>query len=61
LFGCLVDGYKRAVEAAKEQMKSRFECEYMGCKIDRDEDSVKFTHPVLIQSYAEEFEMNKAR
>jgi hypothetical protein len=53
---CLVAGDKRAVEAAKEQMKSRFECdvlgelnEYVGCNIDRDEDSVKFTQPFLIQ------------
>jgi hypothetical protein len=65
---CLVAGDKRAVEAAKEQMKSRFECddlgelnEYVGCKIDRDEDSVKFTQPVLIQSYEDEFELNKTR
>jgi hypothetical protein len=31
----------------------------VGCKIDRDEDSVKFTQPVLIQSYEDEFELNK--
>jgi hypothetical protein len=49
-------------------MKSRFECddmgelnEYVGCKIDRDEDSVKFTQPVLIQSYEDEFYLNKTR
>jgi hypothetical protein len=65
---CLVAGYKRAVEAAKEQMKSRFEYddlgelnEYFGCNIDRDKDSVKFTQPVLIQSYEDEFELNKTR
>jgi hypothetical protein len=58
----LVAGDKRTVEAAKEQMRSRFECddlgelnEYVGCKIARDEDSVKFTQPVLIQSYEDEF------
>jgi hypothetical protein len=63
---CLVAEYKRAVEAAKEQMKSRFECddlgelnEYVGFKIDIDEDSVKFTQPALIQSYEDEFELNK--
>jgi hypothetical protein len=59
---------KKAVEAAKEQMKSIFECddlgelnEYVGCKIDRNEDSVKFTQPVMIQSYEDEFELNKTR
>jgi hypothetical protein len=31
------------------------------CKIERDEDSVKFTLPVLIQSYEDEFELNKTR
>jgi hypothetical protein len=59
---CLVPGDNRAVEAAKEKMKSRFECDdlgelnkYVGCKIDSDEDYVKFTQPVLIQSYEDEF------
>jgi hypothetical protein len=33
----------------------------VGCKNDRDEDSVKFTQPVLIQSYEDEFELNKTR
>jgi hypothetical protein len=47
---CLVAGDPRTVEAAKEQMKIRFEFddleelnEYVGCKIDRGEDFVKFT------------------
>jgi hypothetical protein len=65
---CLVSGDKRAVDFAKEQMKSRFECDdlgelnqYVGCNIDRNEDSVKFTQPVLIQSYEDEFDLNKTR
>jgi hypothetical protein len=65
---CLVAGDKMAVEATNEQMKSRFECddlgelnEYVGCKINRDEDSVKLTQPVLIQIYEDEFEFNKTR
>jgi hypothetical protein len=33
----------------------------MGCNIDRDEDSVQFTQPGLIQSYEDEFELNKTR
>jgi hypothetical protein len=35
--------------------------EYVGCKIDRDEYYVKFTQPVMIQSYEDEFELNKTR
>jgi hypothetical protein len=65
---CLFAGDKRAEEAAKEQMKIQFECddlgelnEYVGCKIDRNEDSVKFTQPVLIQSYENEFELNNTQ
>jgi hypothetical protein len=65
---CLVAGDRREVEAAKEQMKSRFECddlgelnEYGGCKIDINEDSVRFTQPVLLQSYEDEFDLNKTR
>jgi hypothetical protein len=64
----LVAGDKTAVEAAKEQIKSLFECddlgelnEYAGWKIDRDEDSANFTQPVLIQIYEHEFELNKKR
>jgi hypothetical protein len=48
-------GDPRAVEAANEQIKSRFECDdigelnkYVGCKIDRGEDFVQFTQPVMI-------------
>jgi hypothetical protein len=65
---CLVAGDKMAVEAAKEQIKSRFDCddlgelnEYVACKIDRNEDYVKFTQPVLIQSYEDDFFLNKTR
>jgi hypothetical protein len=64
----LVAGDPRAVEATKEQMKSRFECdylgelnEYVGCNIDRGEDFLKFTQPVLFQSYEDEFDLNKTR
>jgi hypothetical protein len=62
---CVVAGKPRAVEAAKDQMQSRFECddigelnEYFGCKIDRGEDCVKFTQP-LIQSYEDECILNE--
>jgi hypothetical protein len=33
----------------------------VGCKIDRNEDSVKFTQPILLQSYEDEFDLNKTR
>jgi hypothetical protein len=33
----------------------------VGCKIDRNEYSVKFTQPVLIQSYEDEFDLSKTR
>jgi hypothetical protein len=65
---CLVAGDTIAVETAKEKMKSRFDCddlgelnEYVSCEIDRGEDFVKFTQPVLLQSYEDEFEFNKTR
>ena len=46
---------------------SRFECEacgeldeYVGCKITiPDEHSLKFTQPVIIQSFEDEFELPK--
>jgi hypothetical protein len=55
---CLLVGNKGGVLAAKEQMKSRFDCddiseltEYVGCKIERTDDYVKFTQLVLLQSF----------
>jgi hypothetical protein len=59
---CMVAGDYRVVEAAKDQMKSQFECddvinlaEYVASKIDRDEDSVRFTQPFMFQSSEDEF------
>ena len=59
---CLVAGNKQGVKAAKEQMKARFDCddigeltEYVGCKVECTEDYVKFTQPVLLQSFEDEF------
>jgi hypothetical protein len=44
----------------------RFDCkdcgdieEYVGCKIVRTKNSLKFTQPVLMQSYNDEFELPK--
>jgi hypothetical protein len=46
---------KKAVEKAKEELMERFGCkecgdldEYMGCKIEWTENSLKFTPPILI-------------
>ena len=66
---CLVVGSRKAVEIAKKEMMERFECddvgdivEYVGCKIDIDKENqtLKFTQPVLLQSYEDEFELPTA-
>ena len=48
----------------KEEMMKRFDCsdigetdEYVGCKCEKTNESIKFTQPVLIQSYQDEFEL----
>jgi hypothetical protein len=33
----------------------------VGCKIERTEDYVKFTQPVLLQSFVDEFNMESGR
>ena len=47
---------------------SQFECEdcgemkeYVGCKIERDGRTLKFTQPVLLQSFSDEFELPSRR
>jgi hypothetical protein len=61
---CLVVGQKEAVKKAKKKMTDRFDCdiignmnEYVGCKLDRniEEGWIRFTQPVLLQSYTDEF------
>jgi len=59
---CLIAGDKKGVQMAKEQIKGRFDCddvgllkEYVGCKIDWDEKSIRFAQPVLLQSFEDEF------
>jgi hypothetical protein len=51
-------------EKAKKELMQRFDCkdcgdleEYVGCKIERTADSLKFTQPGLIQSYCDKFEL----
>ena len=61
---CLVAGSESVVTKEKAKMKQLFDCddigelqEYVGCKIvhNRKERSVKFTQPVLLQSFTDEF------
>jgi hypothetical protein len=63
---CLVVGNKGNVKKAKKKMTDRFDCdiignmdEYVGCKLERNwaERWIRFTQPVLIQSYSDEFEL----
>jgi hypothetical protein len=65
---CLVAGNEEGVLAAKEQMKAIFYCddigeltEYVGCKVERTKDYVRFTQPVLLQSYVDEFSIDSGR
>jgi hypothetical protein len=65
---CLVAGNEEVVLAAKEQMKARFDCddigeltEYAGCKVERTKYYVRFTQPVLLQSYVHEFSIDSGR
>jgi len=63
---CLIAVDAKGVAAAKERMKQRFECDdvelltdYVGCKVERNEDSIKFTQPVLLRSSVDEFVCKK--
>ena len=60
----LIVGSTAAVLEAKAAMMERFECddcgevqEYVGCKVVRDGRVLKFTQPVLLQSYSDEFDL----
>jgi hypothetical protein len=66
---CLCVGSHAAVKRATEAMKARFDCddigemkEYVGCKVDRDyaKRTVKFTQPVMVQSFEDEFDIKDA-
>ncbi len=52
----LIIGFKKAVEKTKKELMERFDCkdcgdleEYVGCKIEQTENSLKFTQPILLQ------------
>ena len=60
----LIIGDKKAVEVLKTEFMRRFECEdcgeldeYVGCKIERTDTTIKFTQPVLLQSFEDEFDL----
>jgi hypothetical protein len=55
---------KKAVEKTKKDLMERFDCkdcgdteENVGCKRVRMKNSLKFTQPVLMQSYSDDFEL----
>ena len=59
-------GSKEGVKNAKKQTMERFECddvgemkEYIGCKVERnrEDNSMKLTQPVLLQSFEDEFDL----
>ena len=60
---CLIAGHQDGVKLAKEQMKQRFDCndvgefnEYLGWKIERTDPTIRFTQPVLLQSFEDKFQ-----
>jgi hypothetical protein len=64
----LIIGSKKAVEKTTKDMMERFDCEdcgdieeYVGCKIVRTNNALKFTQPVLMQSYSDKFKLPKMR
>ena len=63
---CCVIGNEKVVLESKEKLKSLYECEdvgmlteYVGCKLDwnREAGTIKFTQPVQIRSFSDEFEL----
>jgi hypothetical protein len=63
---CLVAGKKKGVPIAKGQMTAQFDCEeigevdeYVGCKVERnyEENLIKLTQPVMLQSFVDEFNL----
>ena len=55
--GCA--GCSTNVKRAVTEMRNRFECDYLGYKIDHDRQNrtMKITQPVMIQSFADEFKL----
>ncbi len=62
----MIIGPKKAVEKTKKDLMEKFDCkdcgdikEYVGCKIERTKICLKFTQPVLVLSYHDEFDPPK--
>ncbi len=60
----LIIGSKQVVEKTKKDIMERFDCEdcrdieeYVGDKIVRTKNSLKFTQPILMQSYSDKFKL----
>ena len=63
----LIIGCEEGVKATKTNLMSRFDCEdcgdmdaYVRCLIKRIGNTLKFTQPVLLQSFKDEFELPEA-
>ena len=59
-------GHPNEVKRSKKEFMDKIECddfgefnEYVGCKIERNEGTMKFTQPVLLQSFKDEFNLPK--
>ena len=66
---CMIWGKKKQVLNEKNKFMKRFDCEdigalkeYVGCKIDRNhkERSIRFTQPIMLQSFKDEFNVMTA-
>lgn len=65
---CACFGQHNDVEKSRREMNELFECddigdinEYVGCKIDSEDGFVRFTQPVMLQSFEDEFDLSKVR
>jgi len=64
---CACFGMNDNVEESWKEMNQLFECddigdmEEFGCKIDKEEGSIKFTQPVMLQSFKDEFDLENQR
>jgi hypothetical protein len=63
---CSSFGFEDEIEKDRKEMFEYFDCdnvgdmiEYVGCKIERNEDAVVFTQPVLLQSFEDEYGAGK--
>ena len=65
---CACFGKHDDVEESRTEMNQLFECddigeidEYVGCKIDKSESGTRFTQPVMLQSFEDEFNLENVR